>query len=54
MRFWWSWWVLPPRPIVNFSDDYRLRLFGILTSGFKQPKNYWRNPGNLSQISADY
>jgi hypothetical protein len=28
MRFWWSWRVLPPRPIANKFDDYRLRLLG--------------------------
>jgi len=23
MRFWWSWWALPPRPIGNKFGDYR-------------------------------
>jgi hypothetical protein len=28
-HFWWSWRVLPPRPIANKLDDYRLRPFKI-------------------------
>jgi len=27
--FWWSWWVLPPRPIDNSLTHYRFRSFGI-------------------------
>jgi hypothetical protein len=30
MRFWWSWWGLNPRPIVNSLDDYRLISFEFL------------------------
>jgi hypothetical protein len=27
MLIWWSWRILPPRPIGNKLDDYRLRPF---------------------------
>ncbi len=46
MRFWWSWRVLPPRPIGNNSDDYRLIPFKnfFSNSSVNEQNKLWLQP----------